>query len=701
MGRDLQESSNAYSTLKFNNMKLKTGLTAMMCAAMAAGSLPAMGQEHLKSLDKSGLDASVPAQKDFYHHVNNTWLKNNPLTPEYSRYGQFNILNDSSENRVRRIVTGLAAKKPAPGTNAFKIATLYEQGMDSIRRNREGAAPIKAKLAKIENTPASGMANLFRYMQRHESSPLFAVAMQEDLANSQVYALYLGSSGLGLGDRDYYLLNDKKNKEIRAAYIKLIETDMQLAGYSKKDAKRIARNVMKIETLLADSTWTREQSRNIPAMYNPRTMDQIAEMYPNLPVKGILEDLGLPIPETMIVTELNTVKQADNLMKSLTDREKKDLYLWDIVSGAAPYLSDDFANAGFEFNKVMSGVQQQRPRWKKALDKVEGVMGEGIGQLYVEQYFPESSKVYMEGLVENLRKALGKHIIRLPWMSDDTKVEAMKKLNSITVKIGYPDKWKDYSKLEIDPVLSYYENVDNAGEWALQRYLEKYGKPVDRSEWSMTPQTINAYYSPINNEIVFPAGILQAPFYDPAASDAENYGGIGVVIGHELTHGFDDQGCNFDADGNMVNWWTAEDAEAFKNLTKGLADQYSAVEVLPGLNANGEYTLGENIADQGGLRVAYTAWTDSQKKKGVDITSSEALIDGLDPTQVFYMNFANLWATNIRDEEIRRLTTIDPHSMGINRVNVSLRNIEPFMQAFGVKEGDPMFRPAAERVIIW
>ncbi len=682
-------------------MNLKTTLTAAVCVAAGMWAMPAAAQEHTKSLDLKGLDNSIPAKTDFYHHVNTKWQKDHPLTPEYSRYGQFNILNDSSEHRVQRIVMGLAATNPAKGTDAFKIATIYEQGMDSVRRNREGAAPLKAKIARIENAKPEDMAGLFRWMQRHESSPLFGVSMMEDLANSQVYAMYVGSAGLGLGDRDYYLLNDKRNKEVREAYIRLIERDMQLAGYSKKDARRIAKNVIKIETLMADSTWTKEQSRNIPLMYNPRSLAQVEEMYPNLPVRGMIEDLGLPVPETLIVTEINTVKQADNLMKSLTDREKKDLYLWKVVGGAAPYLSDDFADASFEFNKVMSGVQQQRPRWKKSLSKVEGVMGEGIGKLYVEQYFPESSKIYMEGLVENLRNALGKHIINLPWMTDDTKVAALRKLNSITVKIGYPDKWKDYSLLEIDPALSYYENMDNAGEWALQRYLEKWGKPVDRTEWGMTPQTINAYYNPINNEIVFPAGILQAPFFDPESSDAENYGGIGVVIGHELTHGFDDQGCNFDADGNMVNWWTAEDKAAFDALTKGLADQYSAVEVLPGLHANGEYTLGENIADQGGLRIAYTAWLDSQKKKGVDITSDAAKIDGFDPAQIFYMNFANLWATNIRDEEIRNLTTGDVHSLGINRVNVSLKNIEPFLKAFGIKEGDKMFRPESERVIIW
>ncbi len=680
-------------------MSIKTKMTTAMCLALGFGLAPAVAQEHTKSLDVNGIDNSISPKTDFYHHVNTKWQKDHPLTAEYSRYGQFNILNDSSNNRIQRIVTGLAATNPKPGTNAFKIATIYEQGMDSVRRNREGAAPIKAKLAKIENTKPEEMGDLFRYMHRYESSPLFGVSMMEDLGNSQVYAMYVSGGGLGLGDRDYYLLNDKRNKEVRNAYIKLIETQMGLAGYSKKDAKRIAKNVLKVETLIADSTWTREESRNLPAMYNPRTMEQIEAMYPNLPIRAMIEDMGISVPEMAIVTEINTVKQADNLMKSLADREKKDLYLWDIVSGAARYLSDDFADASFEFSKVMSGVQQQRPRWKKSLGTVEGVMGEGIGELYVEKYFPESSKVYMEGLVENLRKALGKHIMHLPWMTDDTKYEALKKLNAFTVKIGYPDKWKDYSLLQIDPNLSYYENMHNAGLWAFDRQLEKWGKPVDRTEWGMTPQTINAYYNPMNNEIVFPAGILQAPFFDPESSDAENYGGIGVVIGHELTHGFDDQGCNFDADGNMVNWWTAEDKEAFDKLTQGLADQYSAVEVLPGLMANGQYTLGENIADQGGLRVAYTAFLDSQKKKGVDITTEK--IDGLDPLQVFYLNFANLWATNIRDEEIRNLTTGDVHSLGINRVNVSLKNIEPFMKAFSVTEGDAMFLPESERVIIW
>ena len=679
-------------------MKLRNILAIMASASFCMG----MQAEHLKSLDPKGIDPNTPAAADFYRHVNKGWMDSHPLTPEYSRYGAFNILNDSSNNRVRRIVTGLAATNPQPGTNAFKVATLYEQGMDSVRRNKLGAEPIKPFLSKIEETGHDGMTDLHLWMHKNFSSPLFSGGPQEDLANSQVYAMYLGGNSLGLGDRDYYLLNDKRNKEVREAYQKLIEKYMTLAGYSKKDAKRIVKSVMKIETALADSALTREESRNIPALYNPFSYEDVKATWSNLPLdRFFIETMDIEAPETIIVTEPRSMNAANNLLATLTDRELKDYYAWLVVDDFGSFLSDSFADAGFEFNKVMSGVQQQRPRWKRALGVTEGYLGEAIGELYVDQYFPQSSKEYMIGLVENLRNALGKHIIHLDWMSDDTKVEALKKLNKFTVKIGYPDKWKDYSELIIDPSLSYAENIKNAREWRQKEYLKKWGKPVDRTEWGMTPQTINAYYNPLNNEIVFPAGILQAPFFDPEASDAENYGGIGVVIGHEMTHGFDDQGCNFDANGNMVNWWQPEDAAAFSQLTQGLADQFSAVEILPGLFANGQYTLGENIADQGGLRVAMTAFLDSQRKKGVDVESEAALIDGLTPAQVFYMNYANLWAQNIREAEIRNLTSGDVHSLGENRVNVTLKNIEPFFKAFGIKEGDKMFRPATERVIIW
>lgn len=672
-------------------------------AAIIAISAGAIAQaEHLKSLNPAYFDETTPAGTDFYKHVNKGWQEAHPLTPEHSRYGQFNILNDSSEVRVKNIVLNLGATNPEPGTVAFKVSTIYNQAMDSDRRNAEGAKPILADLKKIETTPHEGMEDLFLWMHGNYANPFFNAGPMEDLANSQVYAMYVSGGGIGLGDRDYYLKTDKENTKVREAYKKLIVAQMRNAGYSKKDANRIMKNVMKIETALADSTWTREESRNIPAMYNPRSFAQLKEMYPNINWdRFFIETMGIASPEQVIVTEINTVAQANKLMGELTDREIKDYYLWKYVAQAAGKLSDDFADAAFEFNKVVSGVEQQRPRWKRALGATEGAMGEAIGQLYVEKYFPASSKEYMLNLVENLRKALGKHIINLSWMSDDTKLNALNKLNAFTVKIGYPDKWKDYSTLTIDPKLSYYENMHNVSMWHQKEEYAKWGKPVDKTEWGMTPQTINAYYNPLANEIVFPAGILQAPFFDPEASDAENYGAIGVVIGHEMTHGFDDQGRNFDAQGNMVNWWTPEDTEAFEQLTKGLIAQFDAVEVLPGLNANGQYTLGENIADQGGLRVARTAFLDSQKKKGVDINSEEAKTNGLTPMQAFYMNYANVWAQNIRPEEMRSLTTGDVHSLGENRVNVTLRNITPFFEAFGITEGQPLYLAPDKQVVIW
>ena len=673
-----------------------------MTMTFATVSCSQRASEHLASLNVAYLDTTVAPGADFYTYVNKGWMEAHPLTAEHARYGQFDILNDSSENRVKELIANLGTTTPDPGPVAHKVWPISSQAMDPARRNREGATPILADLKKIEETPHEGMEDLFLWMHGNYASPFFGAGPMEDLANSQVYAMYLSNGGMGLGDRDYYLLDDERNTAVRNAYRKLIATQMQNAGYAAADAARITNNVMKIETALAQKTLTREESRDIPRMYNPRTFAQVKEVYPNVNWdRFFIETMGIKSPDTLIVTEPEYLAQADKLMGSLSDREIKDYYLWKYVSQAASKLSDNFTQASFEFSKVMSGVQELRPLWKRAIDATEGALGEAVGELYVAKYFPQSSKDYMLGLVENLRVALGKHIDNLDWMSDTTKARAHEKLDAFTVKIGYPDKWKDYSTMKIDPELSYYENMHNVGMWHQAETYAKWGKPVDRTEWGMTPQTVNAYYNPLANEIVFPAAILQAPFFDPNASDAENYGGIGVVIGHEMTHGFDDQGRNFDANGNMTDWWTPEDAARFTDKTKALIAQFDEVEVLPGVHANGRYTLGENIADQGGLRIAMTAFLDAQEKKGVDIKSPEAKIDGFDPLQVFYMNYANLWANNIRDEEIRSLTTGDVHSLGCNRVNVTLRNIAPFFEAFSITEGQPMFRPEAERVIIW
>ncbi len=675
---------------------------ALAAAAIAATSAPAMAVEHLKSVNPAYIDNSIPAGDDFYNHVNKGWMEAHPLTPEYARFGIFNILADSAEANVKEIVLGLGATNPEKGTNAFKVWTLYSQGMDSVRRNAEGAAPILDDLKKIENTTHDDMKNLMLWMHKYYANPFFSAGPMEDMADSNRYAMYISGGSMGLGDRDYYLLNDKENTRIRDAYKKLIVNQMINAGYKKKDATRIMKNVLKIETAIADSALTREESRNIVAMYNPRSLEQLKADYPNIDwSRYFVETMDIDTPQEFILTEPKGMKQADNLLASLTDREIKDYYLWKYVAQAAPYLSDKFTDTAFEFSKVKSGVQQQRPRWKRALGVPDGYMGEAIGRLYVEKHFPETSKQKMLDLVGNLKTALGKHIINLPWMTDETKLKAIEKLNSFTVKIGYPDKWKDYSAMEIDPAFSYYRNVHNASMWHNKEQLSKWGKPVDKTEWGMTPQTVNAYYNPLANEIVLPAAILQNPFFDPEASDAENYGGIGVVIGHEMTHGFDDQGRNFDAKGNMTNWWTEEDVKNFEALTSKLGKQFDEVEILPGLFANGTYTMGENIADQGGLRISRTAFLDSQKKKGVDITSEDAKIDGYTPEQAFYLNYANIWATNCRDEEKRNLTIGDVHSLAENRVNVTLRNIVPFFEAFDVKAGNKLYRPATEQVIIW
>ena len=685
-----------------NNMK-----TILLSVLLGIG-LTVSAQNHLGSVDTANFDANVSAKTDFYRHVNNGWLQKHPLPAERSRFGQFDVLNDTSNARIKDIVLGLSASNPQKGTVAYLVSTLYNLALDSTRRNAEGNLPIQPVLKKIENTSKAELPQLIYFMHKNYGNPFFSVGFQEDLANSKVYAMYVGSTSLGMGDRDYYLLNDKENLKVRKAYIRLIEKQMVNAGYSKKDAKRIAANVMKIETEMAKAALTREESRNIPAMYNPRTLAQLKELYPSIDWEAYFPAvMGFEAPEKVIVTELKSMEKANELLSTLSEREMKDYMLWDYVSSASGSLSDAFTDTNFEFSKVLSGATQQRPRWKRALGTVEGLLGEALGQLYVERYFPASSKEYMVGLVEDLRDALAQHIMNLEWMSPETKVQAMRKLYNITVKIGYPDKWKDYTTMELDPEKSFYENRHNATMWHQNEMLKKWGKPVDKSEWGMTPKTINAYYNPVANEIVFPAGILQAPFFSPESSDAENYGGIGVVIGHELTHGFDDQGRNFDSEGNMTNWWTKEDTEAFEKLTKGLVDQFNAVEILPAekgqpaLMGNGSYTLGENIADQGGLRIGYTAFLNSQKRKGIDINSEAALIDGFTPTQAFYLNFANLWAQNIRTAEMRRLTVGDVHSLGENRVNVSLRNIAPFFDAFGIKEGDKMYRPASERVIIW
>ena len=505
--------------------------------------------------------------------------------------------------------------------------------------------------------------------------------------------LYLGQGGLGMGDRDYYLL--ESNAALKAGYKDFLVKALSLSGV--ENAADMAERDMRVEDAMAAIFWSREQNRDMQAIYNPMSSADIDARWPELRFGRVCSQLGIPAQDKVIVQQPTYFDGLNKLFKE-TDLESLKAYLTaQFVSGSCGSLSDDLYTASWEFfSHQMAGAQEQQPRWKRAMAVPNGILGEAVGELYVQRYFPESSKQKMVTLVENLRTALGQHIDALEWMSDTTKVRAREKLAAFTVKIGYPDKWKDYSTLTIDPSKTYYENLRNASAWYVADNLSKLGKPTDRTEWGMTPQTVNAYYNPTTNEICFPAAILQKPFFDPDADDPVNYGGIGVVIGHEMSHGFDDQGSMFDASGNMVNWWTAADKAKFDALGDKLAAQFSAVEVLPGVHANGRYTLGENIGDHGGLSIAFTAMENALKASG-----KTAPIDGFTPAQRFYLSYGAIWAQNITDQEKARLTNMDPHSLAVNRVNVSVRNFQSFFDAFGIGEGDPMYRPEEERVHIW
>lgn len=646
-----------------------------------------------RGIDRANLDPSVPVGRDFYDYACGGWMKAHPLTAEYSRYGTFDALGENNRKQVHGLVEDLAKQNAARGTNAQKVADLYNLGMDSVRLNKEGGAPLKADLKRINNAKRAEIVDILATVPG--AGGFFVSGVEPDMkdANRNVMAWMQG--GLGLGDRDYYIKDGENEKAVMDAYRNCLVSLAELAGYSKKDAARLADNSIKIETRLARVAKSREELRNPVASYNPMSMKDIARNYPAVDLARFFAKQGVQGVDTLIVGQPESLAEVNAILADADMQELRDYLAANYLTSAAPYLSDDFVNAVFQLTKVMSGVQQQQPRWKRALAVPNGMLGEALGQLYVERYFPASSKAKMQTLVANLQKALGQHIQALTWMSDETKARALDKLAAFTVKIGYPDKWIDYTALDINPKDSYWKNVQNAIVFENNRNLADYGKPVDKGRWYMSPQTVNAYYNPPTNEICFPAGILQPPFFDPEADDAVNYGAIGVVIGHEMTHGFDDQGRQYDKNGNLNDWWTADDAKAFTRLADGLAAQFDSIVVAPGVHANGRFTLGENIADQGGLRVSHTAYHNSLGDKAGET------IDGFTPDQRFYLAYANVWAGNIRPAEILRRTKMDPHSLGRWRVNGTLRNIAPFFTAFDITEGQDMFRPEAERVVIW
>lgn len=669
-------------------------LFAASCTPVAAVANPS--PKH--GIEMKNLDTSILPADDFYQYACGGWMKNNPIPAEFSRYGTFDVLRENARTQLKDLILNLSENPDSKkqGTNAQKVCDIYALGMDSARLNREGAEPLKPFLNRLNKMKASEFFETLAWLHNGLGGSFFGTGVGTDAKNSDMNIMHIGEAGLGLGDRDYYLEKNETNNKIMKAYEKYVKRMMELIGYDPAAQQRVWENVITIETEIAKHKKTREEQRNPQLRYNIRLYSDIKKEYPNIEWDAYFDQLNVQGLTKANISSLKYLEFINKYLPTLTLQQKKDFLVFDFVTNSSNLLSDPFQEANFEmYDKTMSGIEEMEPRWKRVMTIPNSMFGEAVGELYVQKYFPQENKAYMKQLVENLRVALGKHIDNLSWMSDETKRKAHEKLATFTVKIGYPDKWKDYSGISIDPSKSFLENVSKAAQWYSQDNYSKLNKPVDKDEWHMTPQTVNAYYNPTTNEICFPAAILQAPYFDLTADDAQNYGAIGVVIGHEMTHGFDDSGRQFDKNGNLFDWWTPQDAANFNELADKLVDQFNEIEIAPGVKANGRYTLGENIADQGGLRVAITAYLDSRKGE------KEETIGGLSPMQRFFLAYANVWAGNIRDEEKLVRTKTDPHSLGENRVNATLRNLQPFFDAFKIKQGDPMFRPENERVVIW
>ncbi len=647
-------------------------------------------------IDVANLDKTVSPKTDFYQYACGGWMKTHPLTDEYGRFGSFDLLAENNRTQLHGLIKGLATQQQEPGSIGQKIGDLYNLAMDSTKLNADGMKPMKPMLDKVTAVKdRKGLTVLAAEMTRQGLGAYFNLFIGADEKNSSMNIVQAFQGGLGLGDRDYYLSDDAHNKDIRAKYEAHIARMFRLAGYEEGQAVKAAGQAMAVETDLAKAAYDRVKARDPQANYHKMTVAELERQAPGIDWNLYFKSLGLPEVKELNVAQPEALAEvAKQVGKGDLDAQKSYL-LWKVIDGAASYLSDEFVEANFDFyGKVLSGTPEMQPRWKRAVSAVDGMMGEAVGKMYVEKYFPAAAKERMVKLVGNLQQALGERIRALTWMSDETKAKALEKLSAIYVKVGYPDQWRDYSSLDIKKD-SYWANVLRSNVFEYDYMLAKNGKPVDKTEWMMTPQTVNAYYNPTTNEICFPAGILQYPFFDMKADDAFNYGAIGVVIGHEMTHGFDNHGRQYDKDGNLRDWWTAEDAKKFEERTQVLVDWFDKIEVLPGLHANGKLTLGENIADYGGLQVAFQAFHNAVKDAPLGV------VDGFTPEQRFYLAYAGVWAANIRDEEIRLRTQTDEHSLGRWRVNATLPHIEGWYEAFGVQEGDPMYLAPDKRASIW
>lgn len=675
---------------------MKKVLTICMIAFALASCNEKMAPVMVDGLQFDYLDESVDPKQDFYQYANGGWMEKNPLPAEYARFGSFDMLAANVQKQLKELVDTLSLQSHEQGSAEQKIADLYRLKMDSLRLNQEGNAPIQPILKTIKALENKAQViEMMAQLNQEGIWPFFAMYVSADDMNSSMNILHTYQAGIGMSDRDYYLKEDARSKSLRAKYQQFVAKMFVLAGYPEKTAKTAAKEIMQIETALAKAQFNRVELRDPYKNYHKMSLNDLQQLAPEFDWQTYFKALGMPVNELNVSQDV-FMKEMSKVFSNCSMAAIKYYLAWNVISDASSSLSDDFANLSFDFyGKTLSGRQEQSPRWKRAVSTLDNAVGQALGITYVNRYFPAAAKERMVELVANLQVSLGERIDQLAWMSDETKQKAHEKLAAFRVKIGYPDQWKDYSALQIDATKSLYDNLKAVARFNFEEEKAKVGKPVDRDEWLMTPQTVNAYYNPTTNEICFPAGILQPPFFFQEGDDAVNYGAIGVVIGHEMTHGFDDQGSRYDKDGNLSNWWTESDGKQFAERTKVLEEYFNHIEVAPGVMANGAFTLGENIADNGGLQVSYNAF-----KKTVQGKNNIA-VDGVPADQRFFIAYAHVWANNIREQEILRRTAEDPHSLGRWRVNGTLPHVDAFVQAFGIQEGDAMYLPQAERASIW
>jgi len=682
---------------------MKTTIILLGCAiGLLAACKSTPKTVHTSGIDLTNLDTTANPVNDFYQYACGGWMKKHPLTAEYARYGSFDKLQEDNQARLKDLIGELTAKQNnTPGSIQDKIATLYTTGMDSAKLQQQGAAPLKDLLTTVSGLKtAKELQGELAQLHKAGIMPFFELDAEADYTNSKMTIAWLWQGGIGMGDRDYYLENDQRSKMLREKYLDMMTNLFKLSGYAdmvKQPEKSLADAVMKIETRLAKASLDRVTLRDPHKTFNKTELAQLEKMAPDLDFAGYFSTIGLPALKSMNVGQPSFMQEVENIVKSASSEDVKAYFAWNIINSAAPYLSNDFENANFDFyGKILSGRQEMRPRWKRVTSVINRSLGEAMGQMYVAKYFPPEAKQRMIQLVKNLQTAFAQRIDTASWMDAQTKAKAKEKLQAIHIKIGYPDKWRDYSSLQIKND-SYFADVLRSRQFEMAYTINKIDKPTNVDEWQMTPQTVNAYYEPTTNEICFPAAILQPPFYNPKADDAANYGAIGVVIGHEMTHGFDDQGRQYDKDGNLKDWWLPQDAKNFTTRANILATYYSNIEVEPGVKANGKFTLGENLADNGGLHISFVAMQNALKNN--EINSGK--MDGFTPEQRFFLAYATVWAGNIRGEEALRLTKMDPHALSRWRVNGALPHISAFLTAFNVKSGDKMYLPADKQAIVW